>query len=126
MGEHLQSMLNIEDSIKELTSKANENYSRASPSNSAKRNMIDAKLNLNRPDIAKVRRAEKSKRVSRIERSESNSVYNKSCDALSKIRKRKGRLRSSISKSTVTTKDTSLIGRREAKRRKHRGRIEFV
>ncbi|EFN66955.1 hypothetical protein EAG_15312 [Camponotus floridanus] len=119
LGEHLQSMLNIEDSIKELTS--NENYLHAIPSNSAKRNITDAELNLNIPDTIKVRRTEKSKRVSRLERSESNSVYNKSGDALSKMRKKKGRLRNSISKSTVTTKDTSLIGRREAKRRRQRG-----
>jgi len=117
-------MLNIEDSIKELTS--NENYLHTIPSNSVKRNITDAELNLNIPDTAKVRRAEKNKRVSRIERSESNSVYNKPGDVLSKMRKRKGRLRNSISKSTVTTKDTSLIGRRETKRRRQRGRIEFV
>lgn len=124
LEEHLQSMLNIKDSIKELTS--NENYLHTIQSNSAKRSIRDAELNLNIPDTAKVKRAEKSKRASRMERSESNSFYNKPSDALSKMRKRKGRLRSSISKSTVTTKDTNLIGRKEAKRRRHKSRIKFA
>lgn len=124
MEEHLQSMLNMKDSIKELTS--NENYLHAIQSNSAKRNRRDAELSLNVPDIVKVRRTEKGKRASRMERSESNSFYNKPGDALSKMRKRKGKLRSSISKSTITTKDTNLIGRKEAKRRRHKSRIKFA
>ncbi|CAL1677269.1 unnamed protein product [Lasius platythorax] len=120
--EHLQSMLRVEDSVEELTSKADEeSYFCVIPPNSARRDIRDAELNLNIPDTAKVRRAEKSKRASRMERSESNSVYNKAGNTLSKMRKRKGRLRSSVSKSTVATKDTSLIGRKEAKRRRHRG-----
>lgn len=117
-------MLSVEDSVEKLTSKADEeSYFCIIPPNSARRDIRDAELNLNIPDIAKVRRAEKSKRASRMERSESNSVYNKAGNTLSKVRKRKGRLRSSVSKSTVATKDTSLIGRKEAKRRRHRGRI---
>ncbi|XP_029162109.1 uncharacterized protein LOC114933677 [Nylanderia fulva] len=56
-----------------------------------------------------------------MERSESNSIYNKTSHTLSKVRKKKGRLRNSVSKSTVATKDTSLIGRKEAKKRRHKG-----
>lgn len=127
MQEHLQSMLNAKDSIEKLTSKTNEeNIFHVIPPNSAKRDIRDAELNLNIPDTAKIKRVEKSKRVSRMERSELNSIYNNTNDTLSKVRKRKGRLRSSVSKSTVATKDTSLIiGRKEVKRRRHRGRIEF-
>lgn len=123
MRGHLQSMLSVENPIEELTSKADEeNYFHVIPPISEKRNIRDAKLNLNVTNTAKVKLAEKSKRASR---SESNSIYNKTGHTLSKVRKRKGRLRSSVSKSTVTTKDTNF-GRKEAKKRKHRGRIEFL
>lgn len=122
MRDDLQS-LSIKNSVEELTSKANDYFHELIPSNSEKRDFRDAELNIS--DTAKIRRTDKSKQASRMERNESNSIYNKVGDTLSKTRKKKGRLRSSISKSTVTTKDTNLIGRKEAKR-KHRGRIEFV
>lgn len=126
MREDLQS-LSIENSVEELTLKANEEnnyFHELIPPNSEKRDFRDAELNI--PDTAKVRRADKSNRASRLERTELNSIYNKAGDTLSKMRKKKGRLRSSISKSTVATKDTNLIGRKEAKKRKHRGKIKFA
>ncbi|XP_070528951.1 putative leucine-rich repeat-containing protein DDB_G0290503 [Cardiocondyla obscurior] len=70
-------------------------------------------LNLNMPDIARTRLAKKSK--SRTGRNKINSV----CRIDSTVsRKRKMKSRSSISKSTVTTRDTNFIGRKDTK--KHR------
>ncbi|KAL6422026.1 hypothetical protein ACFW04_010844 [Cataglyphis niger] len=119
MQEDLQS-LSIENSVEELTSEANDYFHELIPSNSEKKDFRDAELNI--PDTAKIRRVDKSKQASRMEKNESNSIYNKIGDTLSKMRKKKVRIRSSISKSTVATKDTNLIGRKEAKKRKHRGR----
>ncbi|EGI57954.1 hypothetical protein G5I_14142 [Acromyrmex echinatior] len=80
----------------------------------------DSKLNLNSESLhtTKTRRLVKSR--SKTGRSEINSVR-KVNNAGPKVRKRKTKLRSSISKSTVTTRDTGFIGRKEAKRRRHKG-----
>ncbi|XP_039311627.1 uncharacterized protein LOC105202730 isoform X3 [Solenopsis invicta] len=86
---------------------------------SAKRHDVeDSGLNLDAPSVVKVRRMKKSR--SRTGRSEINSVYRKS-NAISKGRKRKAKLQSSISKSTVTTKDTGFISREEVKKRRRKG-----
>ncbi|XP_077264067.1 uncharacterized protein LOC143898447 isoform X2 [Temnothorax americanus] len=113
-------------SFEKLTSQADENYLRVTPC-SARRMVEDIEdiedlglnlVNLDMPNTAKARRVVKSR--SRTGRSEINSVYRMD-NSVSKPRKRKAKLRSSVSKSTVTTKDTGFIGRKEAKRRRHRG-----
>lgn len=119
MHEHLQQLLNAEGSIEKLTSKADENYFR-SMSDIARGDIRDLELNMNNSDTAKVRRMKENKRASRMERGEINS-FCKVDNTVSKSRKRKGKLRSSASKSTVTTKDTYFVRRKEAKRRRHRG-----
>ncbi|RLU19452.1 hypothetical protein DMN91_008009 [Ooceraea biroi] len=108
----------VEESIEELTSKADEDYFCMIPS-TTKRDLVGPELNLEIPDTAKARRAERRKRATKVDKRETNS---KAGDAtIPKARKRKGKLRSSVSKSTVTTRDTSYIGKKEAKKRKHRG-----
>ncbi|XP_071653282.1 uncharacterized protein [Temnothorax longispinosus] len=114
-------------SFEKLTSQVDEDYLRVTPC-SAKRSVKDIEgiedsgglnlVNLNMSNTAKTRRVVKSR--SRTGRSEINSVYRMD-NSVSKPRKRKAKLRSSVSKSTVTTKDTGFIGRKEAKRRRHRG-----
>ncbi|XP_012216078.2 putative leucine-rich repeat-containing protein DDB_G0290503 [Linepithema humile] len=121
MREHLQHLLNAEGSIEELTSKADEDYFH-SMSDIVTKDIGDLELNLNILDTAKVRRTERNKHVSRMERSETNSFY-KADDTISKTRKRKGKLRSSASKSTVATKETYFVRRKEIKRRKHRAQM---
>ncbi|KYN05777.1 hypothetical protein ALC62_03256, partial [Cyphomyrmex costatus] len=81
---------------------------------------INPGLNSNTSNATKARRLIKSR--SRTGRSEKNSVCRVD-SALPKARKRKTKLRSSISKSTVTTRDTGFIGRKEAKRRRHKGLV---
>ena len=79
----------------------------------------DPKLNLNTMNIIKAKRLMKSK--SKTERSEMSASVCKANNVMPKVRKRKTKLRSSISKSTVTTRDTDFIGRKEAKKRRHKG-----
>lgn len=78
----------------------------------------DPGLNLNTLNIAKIRRLMKSR--SKTGRSEMNSVC-RADNAMPKVRKKKTKLRSSISKSTVTTRDTGFIGRKEAKKHRYKG-----
>lgn len=112
-------------SFEKMTSQIDEDYLRVMPC-SARRGVErvegveDPGLNLDTPNIARIRRAEKNK--SRTGRSEINSVY-RADNAVSKARKRKAKLRSSVSKSTITTKDTGFIGRKEVKRRRHKGKF---
>ncbi|XP_018361531.1 PREDICTED: uncharacterized protein LOC108760214 isoform X2 [Trachymyrmex cornetzi] len=80
----------------------------------------DPKLNLNTLNTTKARRLVKSR--SKTGRNEMNSVC-RADNAVSKVRKRKTKLRSSISKSTVTTRDTGFIGRKESKRRRYKGLV---
>jgi len=110
--EHLQkSVLDVKESSEELT-KTNENYFCALPS-SSKRNL---ELNLKISDISKTRRTERRKRVMKGDKTETNSFYKASEMTISKARKRKGKLRSSASKSTIATKELNS-GKKEAKRR---------
>jgi hypothetical protein len=119
--EHLQkSVLDVKESSEELT-KTNENYFCALPS-SSKRNL---ELNLKISDISKTRRTERRKRVMKGDKTETNSFYKASEMTISKARKRKGKLRSSASKSTIATKELNS-GKKEAKRRKYKGRIVFI
>ncbi|XP_011872993.1 PREDICTED: uncharacterized protein LOC105564867 [Vollenhovia emeryi] len=112
-------------SSEKLTTQADEVYPRVKP-HCARRSdedidgIVDPGFNLfgDTPNVAKARRVMKSS--SRTGRSEINSVY-RTDNAVSKTRKRKAKLRSSVSKSTVTTKDTGFVGRKEAKRRRHKG-----
>lgn len=122
MEEHLQSVLNIEESIPELASEANADYLCVMPS-TAKQNIASTKMKLAIPDA---RRAEKRKRTTRVDKRETNSFYKAGDATISKVRKRKGKLSSSVSKSTVATRDTNYISKKDAKRRKHKGRIVFV
>ncbi|KYQ57596.1 hypothetical protein ALC60_03558 [Trachymyrmex zeteki] len=80
----------------------------------------DPGLNLNTLNIAKIRRLMKSR--SKTGRSEMNSVC-RADNAMPKVRKKKTKLRSSISKSTVTTRDTGFIGRKEAKKHRYKGLV---
>jgi len=110
-------------SIERLTSQVDENYLRVTPCSARKdiedvEDNEDSELNLDTLNIVKGRQMVKSR--SRTERSEINSVC-RADNAVSKTRKRKAKLRSSVSKSTVTTKDTGFIGKKDAKRRRHRG-----
>ncbi|XP_011690061.1 PREDICTED: uncharacterized protein LOC105451365 isoform X3 [Wasmannia auropunctata] len=111
-------------SLEGLTSRADKDYLRAT-SCSATRGaedvggIEDPGLNLDAPNVVKARRAVKRDR-SRTGRSDMNSVC-RADNAVSKMRKRKAKIRSSVSKSTVTTKDTGFIGRKEVKRRRHKG-----
>lgn len=110
-------------SFEKPTSQADDDYFRVT-SCSAKRGGKDVEgdenpgLNVDTPNVAKARRMVKSR--PRTGKSEMNSVC-RADNAVSKSRKRKAKLRSSVSKSTVTTKDTGFIGRKETKRRRHRG-----
>lgn len=110
-------------SFEKLTPQADEDYFCVTPC-SARRDVEDVEdvedpgLSLNTPNVAKVRRVRKNR--SKTGRSEINSVC-RTDNAVSKGRKRKAKLRNSMSKSTVTTKDTGFIGREEVKRRRHRG-----
>ncbi|XP_012056612.1 PREDICTED: uncharacterized protein LOC105619703 [Atta cephalotes] len=81
----------------------------------------DPKLNLNTLNIIKAKRLMKSK--SKTGRSEMSASVCKANNVVPKARKRKTKLRSSISKSTVTTRDTGFIGRKEAKKRRHKGMV---
>lgn len=100
---------------------ADEDYLRVRPC-SARRDVEDIEdaedpeLILDAPNATK-RQTMKSRL--RAERGEINSVR-KTDNAVFKARKRK-KLRSSVSKSTVTTKDTGFVGRKETKKRRHRG-----
>lgn len=108
-------------SFEQLAAQADEDYLCVAPcfaSGDVEKDVEDPELNMNTPNAAK-RRAVKSR--PKTERSDINSVI-KVNNVVSKARKRKAKLRSSVSKSTVTTKDTGFLGRREAKRRRHRGR----
>lgn len=96
-----------------------EDYFRLMLSSAKRHDVEDSGLNLDAPSVVKVRRMKKSR--SRTGRSEINSVYRKS-NAISKGRKRKAKLQSSISKSTVTTKDTGFISREEVKKRRRKGK----
>ncbi|XP_036143117.1 uncharacterized protein LOC105838113 [Monomorium pharaonis] len=107
-------------SFEKLTSQA-KNYFRLTPrSTRSVKDVEDVKdpgLNLEISSVAKIKRVRKNK--SRTGRSEISSV-GRIDNAMSKGRKRK-KLRSSMSKSTVTTKGTGFIGRKETKKRRHRG-----
>jgi len=110
-------------SIERLTSQADEDYFRGTPCSARKdieniEDNEDPELNLDTLNIVKGRRMVKTR--SRTERSEINSVC-RADNVMSKTRKRKAKLRSSVSKSTITTKDTGFIGKKDAKRRRHRG-----
>lgn len=125
--EHLRSVLSAGRSIEEeLTSRTAENYFRAMSSSTRGDIAEISELDLDVSDGRKTARTEKdnSRALSRAQRNEASSTC-KTGDAVSKTRKRKGKLRSFASKSTIATKDTSLVGRREIKRRRHRGRLEF-
>ncbi|XP_032671194.1 uncharacterized protein LOC116844139 [Odontomachus brunneus] len=115
--EYLQSI--VSDSVKELVSRADEDYFCETPS-CLRKDSRESELNSDRLENTKVRQAAKCKYVSGTPRNETNSTL-KTSDAASKIRKRKGKLRSSVSKSTVTSKDTYLLNRKETKRRRNRG-----
>lgn len=107
-------------SFEQLAAQADEDYLCVAPcsaSGDVEEGVEDPELNVDTPNAAK-RRTVKSRL--KTERSDVNSVI-KTNNAVSKARKRKAKLRSSVSKSTVTTKDTGFVGRREAKRRRHRG-----
>lgn len=114
-------MLSIESSTEELISKTDEDYLCVIPSCVREEDIRRSELNLDTSEDTKARQAAKCKYASGTPGSETNSAC-KTSDAPFKIRKRKGKVRSSVSKSTVTTKDTCLIGRKEAKRRRNRGK----
>lgn len=125
--EHLQQLLNAQGSIEDLPadSTADEDYFRSMPE-VVREDIGDLKLNLDVSDTARIGRTERNKqRVSKMERNEANSSC-KADDTVPKTRKRKGKLRGSASKSTVTTKDTYFVRRKEAKRRRYKGNIEFL
>ncbi|XP_018349331.1 PREDICTED: uncharacterized protein LOC108752761 isoform X2 [Trachymyrmex septentrionalis] len=97
-----------------------ESYIHGTPRPSVKdvESVKDPKLNLNMLNTTKARRLVKSR--SKTGRSEINSVC-RTDNMMPKARKRKTKLRSSISKSTVTT--TGFIGRKEMKKRRHKGLV---
>lgn len=109
-------------SFEKLTSQVNKDYLRVTSRSARSIEDIevikDPRLNLDTPNAAKARRMMKSR--TRTGKSEINSVYRMD-NAVSKPRKRKMKLRNSVSKSTVTTKDTGFIGRKDMKRRRYKG-----
>ncbi|KAL6260599.1 hypothetical protein P5V15_008120 [Pogonomyrmex californicus] len=112
-------------SIEELTLQADKDYLHVMPF-SARKDIEDSVLNFpNLPNILKTELTENSSKSngerskSKTRKSKMSSVY-KMDSTMSKARKRKAKLRSSVSKSTITTKDTGFIGRKEAKRRRHK------
>jgi len=100
-----------------------ESYIHGTPRPSVKdvESVKDPKLNLNMLNTTKARRLVKSR--SKTGRSEINSVC-RTDNMMPKARKRKTKLRSSISKSTVTT--TGFIGRKEMKKRRHKGEKSHI
>lgn len=124
--EHLQSVLGPEESVEELTaSKPGEDYFHVMPS-TTRGEIVDLESDFNISDTVNSKRVERRKRATRTEKKDTNSLYKVADATMSKVRKRKGKVHSSASRSTVVTRDTSYIGKKEAKRRKHRGGIAFA
>lgn len=117
--EYLQSMLRVKDSVKPSVSRVDEDCFCVKPS-CLRENSRESELNLGTLEATKARQTVKCKYALGMPRNETDFTC-KTNDAASKIRKRKGKLRNSISKSTVTTKDTYLLGRKETKKRRNKG-----
>lgn len=80
-------------------------------------------LNMNITNVAKTRRT-RSTNCTKIERNDISSVC-KTITTMSRARKRKGKLQSFVSKSTVT-KNTSFTNRKNVKRHRRKSKIKFA
>ncbi|EFN87312.1 hypothetical protein EAI_06082 [Harpegnathos saltator] len=110
-----QSMLSIESSVEGFVSRMDKDHLCITP-NCMQEDTGEAELNLDTSNDTKTKQTVKCKYAPG---NDANSTC-KMNEAATRIRKRKGKLRSSDSKSTVMTKDT---GRKEARRRKNKGHV---
>ncbi|XP_019695804.1 uncharacterized protein LOC105180660 [Harpegnathos saltator] len=108
-------MLSIESSVEGFVSRMDKDHLCITP-NCMQEDTGEAELNLDTSNDTKTKQTVKCKYAPG---NDANSTC-KMNEAATRIRKRKGKLRSSDSKSTVMTKDT---GRKEARRRKNKGKI---
>lgn len=126
MRKYFQSMLNVKESVEKLSpkgkiSEGDENYICVLPS-LAREDIRNLELNLNMFNDTEVKSTGRNTHTWRMNDRKKNSKAN---DTVSKTRKRKRKLRSSVSKSTVTTKNTNLLSGKETRKLKPKGKVKY-